>query len=89
MRAIIVQISGLIGVITFLNHLWNNASLERTAIVSLSVGVATWLVLKAGHHFIQQILKKEEPETPEDAKVTEESVAKNSAGQPAQKAAQA
>ena len=87
MRAIIVQISGLIGVITFLSHLWNNASLERTAIVSLSVGVATWLVLTAGHHFIQQILNKEEPETPEDAKVTEESVVKDSTGNQAPKAA--
>ena len=88
MRALIVQISALIGVITFLSHLWNNASLERTLLVSLGVGVAIYIVLMAGNHFIQQILTKNQPPVPEDAKVTKETTA-NAAGQPAPKAAQA
>ena len=80
MRAIFVQISGLIGIITFLNHLWSNASVERTVFVSLTVGLFIYFTLVTGDHVIQQILNKTAPPEPEDAKVKDETIATNPAG---------
>ncbi len=74
MRAFFVQISGLIGVITFLNHLWKNASVERTVFVSMAVGLAIYAVLVLGDNVIRKILNKAEPVVPEDAKITKETV---------------
>ncbi len=74
MRAIFVQISGLIGVITFLNHLWSNASVERTVFVSLAVGLVIYFMLMTGDYFIQQILKNTASTKPEDAKVKDQTI---------------
>ena len=89
MRAIFVQISGLIGVITFLNHLWSNASVERTVFVSLTVGLAIYFMLATGDHLIQQILKKTAPSEPEEAKVKDQTITNKPAGIPKANAAKA
>ncbi len=77
MRALFVQISGIAGVLTFLNHLWHNATVERTVFVSLAVGLAIYFVLTAGDHVIKQILNQPVPKTPEDAKVKNETLGTN------------
>ena len=87
MRALFVQISGMAGVLTFLNHLWHNASVERTVFLSLAVGLSIYFVLTIGDRVIQQILSQPVPKVPEDAKVKNETVgssaSRSSASRPA------
>ena len=80
MRAFSVHISGFIGVLTFVKHLWTNASVEQTVFVSLAVGVGIYLVLTIGESVIEMILKQPAKTGPEEAKVKDEQVGQNSAG---------
>ncbi len=75
MQALFVQLSGLVGVISFLNLIWNNASLERTLFVSIGLGAVVYLTLTIGGSLIQRILLSlPAPKEPEDARVTSETV---------------
>ncbi|MBX2821920.1 MAG: hypothetical protein KTR29_19655 [Rhodothermaceae bacterium] len=56
MRAFIIQISGLAGLATLFNHLWSDATLERTLFVSIGVGLAVYFVLSISDSFIRNIL---------------------------------
>ncbi len=76
MRTFIVQLSGLAGLGIFLNHLWTGASLERTLLVSFSVGLAVYLILSLSDSVIRRLMvpPPDEPEL-EEAKIKSESVA--------------
>ena len=56
MRAFIIQISGLVALVTLFNHLWNDATIERTLFMSAGVGLAVYLVLSLSDSFIRSIL---------------------------------
>lgn len=82
MRALFIQISGLIGILSFLNHLWGNASLERTVFVSLGIGFSIYFILNIGESMIRQILAAAAANNKEqDAKVKAETL-HNEQGQP-------
>ena len=82
MRSITVQISGLAGIVVFLNYLWENASLEQAIMAGFGVGIGVYLVLILGEILIRQILAQNlNSESPEDAKVKSESVATDAAAQ--------
>ncbi len=89
MRALFVQISGIAGVLTFLNHLWQNASVERTVFLSLAVGLSIYFVLTIGDRVIKQILSQPVPQVPEDAKVKNETLGNRAPGTPATRRAKA
>ena len=76
MRAFIVQISGLAGLATLFNHLWSDATLERTLFVSIGVGLAVYLVLSLSDSFIRSILAStpSEKETIEEANIKSETL---------------
>ncbi len=74
MRALSIQISGIIGILTFLKYLLNNASVEKTIFTSLAVGFSIYIVLVMGDYAIHQILKYSAPPQPEDAKVKNETI---------------
>ena len=80
MRSLAIQISGLIGIAVFLDHLWKNAALDQSIVVSVGVGVSVFLVYTIGHTLIKHIvaLDPEKKENPEDARVTSETVAADS-----------
>lgn len=79
MRALFIQISGIMGLLTFMNYLWNNASVEQTLFMSFAVGLAIYFVLVIGHNVILKILSQAAPAAPEDAKVKNESITTGSA----------
>lgn len=70
MRALVIQISGLAGIASFFNHLWANASLERTLFVSLGVGLAVYFVLSLSDSIIRTIMAS----VPQENKVKEANV---------------
>lgn len=74
MRALFIQISGILGLLTFLNYLWNNAAVEQTLFMSFAVGFAVYFVLVIGDNVIQKILSHAAPAAPEDAKVKNETI---------------
>ncbi|MEZ4702911.1 MAG: hypothetical protein R2834_21440 [Rhodothermales bacterium] len=75
MQALFIQLSGLIGVISFLNLIWNNASIERTIFVSVGLGLMVYLTLTIGGSLIHRILHAVPvPSETEDAKVASETV---------------
>jgi hypothetical protein len=75
MRAIFVQISGLVGILSVLNHLWNYASMERTVFVSLGIGFSVYFVLSLGESMIRHILAAAAaPSNTEDANVKSETL---------------
>ena len=77
MRAFIVQISGLAALATLFNHLWSDATLERTLFVSAGVGLGVYLVLSLSDSFIRGILASApEQESIEDANVKSETLEK-------------
>ena len=75
MRAIVIQLSGLAGIASFFNHLWTNASMERTLFVSIGVGLAVYFVLSLSDSIIRSIMATvpDEDEV-KDANVTSESL---------------
>ncbi|MDZ4698255.1 MAG: hypothetical protein SH809_01005 [Rhodothermales bacterium] len=75
MQALFIQLSGLVGVVSFLNLIWNNASIERTLFVSVGLGALVYLILTIGGSLIQRILLSI-PATAqtEDARVSSETV---------------
>jgi hypothetical protein len=75
MQALFIQLSGLIGVICFLNLIWNNASIERTLFVSVGLGAMVYLTLTIGGSVIQRILRAvPASRQPENARVSSETV---------------
>lgn len=74
MRAFVIQISGLAGLITLFNHLWSDASIERTLFVSAGVSLGVYFVLSLSDSFIRSILVSvpTEGEAVEDANVKSE-----------------
>lgn len=56
MRALFTQLSGMIGLLTFLNQLINEATLERALFLGLTTGVAVYVVLLVGDLAIHRIL---------------------------------
>lgn len=71
-----MQTSGLVGILVFLQQIWNYAPFERILYLSLGAGTAVYLVLAVGylsiHHIVQNAPAEEEPlveagheETPE------------------------
>jgi len=57
MRALFTQFSGLIGVLTFLNHLMSETPLDKTIIMGLGAGLSVYLVLLLGDLAIHRILE--------------------------------
>ena len=76
MRAFIVQISGLAGLATLFNHLWSDATLERTLFVSIGVGLAVYFVLSLSDSFIRSIIASTPSENSsiEDATIKSETL---------------
>ena len=75
MQALFIQLSGLVGVVSFLNLIWNNASIERTLFVSVGLGVLVYLILTIGGSLVQRILLSiPAPAQTEDARVSSETV---------------
>jgi hypothetical protein len=75
MQALFIQLSGLVGVVSFLNLIWNNASIERTLFVSVGLGALVYLTLMIGGSLIQRILlSMPAPSKTEDARVSSETV---------------
>ena len=73
MRAFFIQISGLLGLICFFNHLWINASLERTLFVSFGVALAVYFVLSISESIIRRIMITPVPKSNiEEANIKEE-----------------
>ena len=76
MRAFVIQISGLAGLATLFNHLWSDATIERTLFVSIGVGLAVYFVLSLSDSFIRSILAStpKDEDTIEDANIKSETL---------------
>ncbi|GIV59803.1 hypothetical protein GQ464_003735 [Rhodocaloribacter litoris] len=57
MRALYTQFSGLVGLLTFLNQLMQEAPLEKTVYVGLCAGLTVYVVLILGDVAIHRILE--------------------------------
>lgn len=87
MRALFTQISGLAGLLAFLNQLWNYAPLERTILLGFGTGVVVYLMLVVGDLAITRILEYSPPRLAEEAAGGAPEGAANAAqaeGEPAQ-----
>ncbi len=66
MRALYTQFSGLAGLLTFLNQLWNYAPLERTILMGFGAGLFVYLMLILGDATISRILEHTPPRLAEE-----------------------
>ncbi len=62
MQALFANVSGLSGLLVFLNQLWHLAPIEQTLITSFGTGLAVYLVLLVSYAGVQRILAYAPPE---------------------------
>ena len=73
MRAFIVQISTLAGLVLFLSQMWAGAATEQALFVSLGLGIAVYFTLVVGENLVLRILTATpSPDDPQAAKITSE-----------------
>ncbi len=58
MRALVFHISGLVGLLIFLNQLWNAEEIERTIFMAFAAGLVMYTVLMIGFTVTQRILAR-------------------------------
>ena len=63
MRALYMQISGLIGLLIFVREAWSYAPLDRALFLGISIGMVVYLLLFVGHTLVRQILAYTPPES--------------------------
>ena len=61
MRAFYTQVSGLAGLLAFLNQLWDFAPLDRTILVGVGTGLVVYLLLVVGDLAVSRILEHTPP----------------------------
>ncbi len=58
MRALVFHISSLVGLLIFLNQLWNAEEIERTIFMAFAAGLVMYTVLIIGFTVTQRILAR-------------------------------
>ncbi|MFB3132143.1 MAG: hypothetical protein ACE10K_06450 [Rhodothermales bacterium] len=58
MRALVFHFSSLVGLLIFLNQLWNAEEIERTIFMAFAAGLVTYTVLMIGSTVTQRILAR-------------------------------
>ena len=61
MRALVFHFSSLVGLLYFLNQLWNAADIERTVFMAFAVGLVMYTVLMIGFAAVRRILDATPP----------------------------
>lgn len=60
-HSLIANLSGLFGLVIFLQELWGQSRLEHTVLTAASAGLAAYLILAIGYAAAQGVLAYEEP----------------------------
>lgn len=79
MRALILHFSGIIGLLVFLNQLWNAAAIEHTFVLALGTGLGIYVVLMVGYLVVYRIVKNAPPQAEDEEESSSEADGKEQA----------